>query len=764
MQRYILILFIGLFFSQLAQSQEQVSFLYKNEKVSKVLTAIEKAYDIKFSYQDKVVQYQKVSLDLKNVTLETVLATIEVQTDLLFQKIDKRYYNVSKSKFILKPINNLPNIIITDYLTDGVNKKNDASFVIKPKRLGVLAGMTEADVFESLHQLPSVTNPNETATQISVRGGNSNQNNILFDGIPIYHKGHLFGMISAINPNIVNTITLYNKGTNPKYNERVSSVIKINTAETINKKSTFDMGLSGINFDFNTAIPLVKNKLQVQVSIRRSFSELYETPTFESYEKKVFQTTKINIAKAKIFHFTDYAFKVNYHPNAKNQFYLSTIFIDNNLDFTVNSTATTAFNDILTTRNYGISLKWNKKYKPSLWQSTTFSFSDYNLHYQHSNFDNAALLNIFKKRNQIYDTHFLTEIHKKINKKWKLTAGYQINIKNVSYSFVQKENQNTFVFDSHNSWMNTHQLFGNLQYDYRTYHADLGSAISYFSDLRKYKIAPRLLFNKQMAKHLKLQATAELKNQIISQIDETVLSDLTLNNEIWRLSDGNQFPIMSSSQFSLGGIFVKNDWTVDFDVYTKSIQGLTSLALGYLNSRNSNFNIGKQKNLGLEFYAKKHLNHWNFWMSYGLMKIKNKFKNINNDTYFRANQDIKYNGTLSIAYKKNRLETALAWFVHSGKPYTKTHYDAQNHLIFDAVNTAQLSMYHRLDFSATYTLNMRNKKINYGKIGISLRNIYNQKNAIGKAYINNNSLIQHVLEKTVYSIGFTPNVLFRVGF
>jgi hypothetical protein len=51
-----------------------------------------------------------------------------------------------------------------------------------------------------------------------------------------------------------------------------------------------------------------------------------------------------------------------------------------------------------------------------------------------------------------------------------------------------------------------------------------------------------------------------------------------------------------------------------------------------------------------------------------------------------------------------------------------------------------------------------------GKLGFSIRNIYNQKNLISREYLGNNNLENSVEIIDKYSLEITPNFLFRVTF
>lgn len=764
MQRFIVSVFIWFVFTKVVNSQNLTTFSVKKTTLSFLLNKIEKDFNITFSYQDYVVKNKIISLKIKNGSLYTILNEITKKTNLVFHKIDTKYYSITPKKFILSKTQNLPKITITNYLTKGIYFNNDATYFIKPKKLGILAGLTEADVFESLHYFPAVSNPNETATQILVRGGNTDQNNILFDGISIYHKGHFYGMISPINPNIVSKITFYNKGTNPKFNERISSVIAIKSNEKLYKKTHLNIGLNGINLDANIALPIRKNKMQLELGLRRSFPEFLETSPFKNYEKKAFQTSITSNSKEKKFSFEDAFFKLIYKPDKKNNFYFSSIYINHNLNFFSYNSKILPFKDILKNSNYGFSVKWKHLWSNKLVQTSLISFSDYTMKYQHKNYDNNVLISNFNKGNQIYDASLKSNLNYYFKPKLFFNFGYQMYFKNASYAFVQKENNNSFVLDSDNNTVKKQKLYSNFILNKKKFYLSLGSSFDYFTDLSIFKIAPRLLFRKTLSKNLKLELSAEFKNQTIFQIDETVLSELTLDNKIWRLANGKEFPIIDGKQYSIGTIFTKNKWTVNMDFYYKNIHGITALSLGYLNPENPNFNTGKQKNYGLEFYAKKEFPHFNFWMSYNLLHIKNKFNNINENQYFTSSKEIKHSVTLSAAYKKNNFETAATWFIHSGRPFTNASLDTNNHFVFNSINTEHLPIYHRLDFSTTYRFSFSKRGNTHGKIGLSIRNLYNQKNFISKEYSLNNSFTQPVTEKDFYGISFTPNFLFRVWF
>ena len=102
-----------------AFSQEEATFLvkFKNEKASVVFNAIEKIYDVRFSYQDSLANNKFISLKKNKRTLSQVIEEIETNSTFSFEKINQRYIIIKEKENVLSGIQFLDNILITGYLT-----------------------------------------------------------------------------------------------------------------------------------------------------------------------------------------------------------------------------------------------------------------------------------------------------------------------------------------------------------------------------------------------------------------------------------------------------------------------------------------------------------------------------------------------------------------------------------------------------------------------------------------------------------------------
>ena len=195
-----------------AFSQEKATFSlgFNGEALSDALVTIEGVYNVRFSYENSLIENTQITLKKRKRTLKTLLDEVSIISNLKFNIVNDRYIVITKLEEVATKVEQLENVIVNGYLTRGISKNKNATFRINPQVLEILPGLTEPDILESIQQLPGVVSANETASSFSVRGGISDQNRMIWDGINMYHKGHLFGMISPFNPNTTQNITFIN--------------------------------------------------------------------------------------------------------------------------------------------------------------------------------------------------------------------------------------------------------------------------------------------------------------------------------------------------------------------------------------------------------------------------------------------------------------------------------------------------------------------------------------------------------------------------
>jgi len=196
-KKSIVILILVFFFQCLANLNAQT----KKEQLplAEILKTLENRYNVSFSYVDKLINTKKAILPNSDLSLNDAIISLETQTNLEFKILDNRFIAI-REKGKNYTIQKLEEVVITNYLTSGISKNIDNTITIKPEKFGILPGLIEPDVLQTIQALPGILSADETVSNINVRGGTHDQNLILWNGIKMYQSGHFFGLISAFNP------------------------------------------------------------------------------------------------------------------------------------------------------------------------------------------------------------------------------------------------------------------------------------------------------------------------------------------------------------------------------------------------------------------------------------------------------------------------------------------------------------------------------------------------------------------------------------
>lgn len=156
---------------------------------------------------------------------------------------------VSKGKLSHYNINLVPTNIqmkTIESIGERVSSTSDSKISIdriSAKQLESTPKGVEADVFRTIKYLPGVTGTSDVSARYFVRGGTSDQNLVLIDGITIYNPFHALGLFSVIDPDMVNSIEFFKGGFGAQYGGRLSSVMNISTKD--GNKNRLSSKLSG---------------------------------------------------------------------------------------------------------------------------------------------------------------------------------------------------------------------------------------------------------------------------------------------------------------------------------------------------------------------------------------------------------------------------------------------------------------------------------------------------------------------------------------
>ncbi len=659
----------------------------------------------------------------------------------------------------------LSEIVVYDYLTQGVDKLDNGAFQLKLNKMRLLPGLIDKDVLHGVQSFAGIHSIDETVSNINIRGGSNDQNLISWDGIKMYQSGHFFGLISMYNSNITQKVELYKNGTSAAETDGVSGTIAMTTDKFINKKLKGNIGVNFLDVNGFVDVPISK-KASLQVAARKSISDFIDTPTYGEYFNRIAQNTEIenhvvNVINSGIdFDFYDASFRALYQPSNKDRFQLNFIQTANALVFNereevngAEEVKESSLNQNSTAASLKYQRTWSEKFRSEL--------SIYESEYQLKGINANILKNQrFLQKNTVSETSFkfLGDLELSPQVHW--INGYhlvetQINnlddVDRPQYLFYESKVLRTYGVFSEIKWALNKLLFVNI-----------GLRHNYLDKFNTQIWEPRFSLNYKFLKYFKVEALGEFKHQNISQIINFQSDFLGVEKRRWQIADNKTIPVIRSKQASLGLSYSRNKWLINAETYFKRVNGITAQSQGFQDQFEFAKTSGSYDAIGIDVLTRKRWKNTNTWISYSFLRSKYIFKELLAQA-FPNNYDVTHTVTFGASYSLNDLifATGLNW--RTGRPFTRPveGQEVINGIInFDTSNTSRQEDYLRLDLSSTYQFNFaKNKKV---EIGLSILNVLNRKNTLHTFYrLDDEDQIKKVEQN---SLRITPNASFKYIF
>lgn len=758
----LIILFFFSFISVYSQT-------FKTEKLplTTVLKALEKRFDIRFTYADKTLEGVEINEPSSILSYNDAITYLRTNTNLRFKIINSRFVSIAPSRKVTKPIQALEEVQLIKYLTTGIKKTKTGETIINPDEFGILPGLIEPDILQSVKALPGVLSVDETISSLNIRGGTHDQNLILWDGIKMYQSGHFFGLISAFNPNLISNVVVSKNGTSALYGDGVSGIIDMRLDTDLNKKNTSGLGLNLIQADAFTKLKLQGN-MELQLSVRRSITDIVNTPTYQQYFDRIFQDSEIdnpsgnnqNTSSNESFYFYDVSAKLLHDLSTKDKLRFSFTTIFNRLDFlenNTNNTITTTLDNGIMQRNLAAGLNYSRQWSKFLSSEIQLNISDYKLNATNFNIENNQFL---QQNNNVLDQGITLQLKLDFNDRLRWVNGYQyanVNITNL-------EEINNIELTSDNT-VETHATFSEFvfsSYDNKT-HLKVGTRSNFYKPFNVLLLEPRLSVNHKFLKYFKVEFLGEFKSQVTSQVIDRQNDFLGIEQRRWILSNNTTLPTIESQQASIGLHYNKNKLIVSAEAFIKRVEGITTRSQDFQNQFQNVNAIGNYETKGIDFLINKQFKTFSTWLSYSISDNNYSFPTLNNGQNFTNNIAISHALNFAGTYTLDNLKLALGFNWNSGKPTTTPNAQQpifDNNINYNTANNTNLDDYFRTDLSGTYNFNLAKKT--KAELGFSIWNILNRDNTLNTYYIlNDDDSISKIDDK---SLGFTPNLSFRVVF
>ncbi|MEO1711974.1 MAG: TonB-dependent receptor plug domain-containing protein, partial [Bacteroidota bacterium] len=679
-------------------------------------------------------------------------------------------------------------VVITDYLTDGIDMgAQRASTTMKPVPIGALPGQSEPDVLQTIQFLPGVSSPDGGAANLHIRGGTPDHNLILWEDIPVYQNAHLFGMVSAFNPYILEKVDVYRGGFGAEHGGRISGLVDLRSPDETLEDSHWGVGLNsthayaygnlafgpkqnfGLVFSGRTALTnLWRSPIQEQSTFRSQLAPLFDVVDWEDIPRGI----GLNDA----YDFSDANLKFSWavHPNHQ----ISIAGFASRSDFTntiIDDMRPIQQEEVQQERNYGVKAGWKAKWGER-WQSDTYVLtSDYDYSYdillRPQDGVEMGPLNEGERKNSLSEWQVKSAFSFAGPWGQTLEGGYQFTHYEVDFFVLSYRRGADSVMTRDTEVVGNHGVFLTLKGDpEKKLGYELGVRANSQTQGSNIFWEPRLRLWYQPNDQWTFQVHSGRYFQFISQVEQFVGEEFGMLTPMWRLNGGKSDPILQSWQHQLGFIFSKNGWVVDVQAYLKRSKGMSLLSLADIQPLGKKFFAGDAKTEGIDLLLKKRIKTYRTWVSYSLGKTEFFFPNFF-DRSFAAPYDIRHQVNWVHLWQAGAWEFSAGWKYQTGLPFSEPEELTQNPqglfvLRYEEINGIRLPAQHQLDLSVVYQFHPSARQNWQGWVGISFLNIYNRRNIYYRGYYHYGRMgeMRQIgsLEKS--QLGFTPNAVLRFQF
>jgi outer membrane receptor for ferrienterochelin and colicin len=669
---------------------------------------------------------------------------------------------------------------------------------LETSKMPLLLG--EADLIKALQYLPGVSSGLEGTSGIYVRGGGSDQNLVLLDGVPVYNVNHLFGIFSVFNGDAINSATIYKGGFPARYSGRLSSVLDIRMKEgnMIEFHGSSSIGI--ISSKMMLEGPIIRDKTSFLISGRRTYADILSYPVQYLVNKRRGYPTDSYFG----YYFHDLNAKINHRFSDRNRLYLSYysgkdefylkdeyLIEDGNTQETFESHVKEGFN----WKNRTAAFRWNYIWNRRLFSNITLSYSTYRF----TDFEEYSTLADYTgtgsfsgqpSHSEYYysgirdlsgrgDFHFAPSNRHSIRFGAAATAymfepGVRINeYYSQQYGmFLEKGGADTVRGRQLTAYMEDDFHLG----EHFSANVGISSTLFHVSGQNYYTIEPRISARYLINDRLVVKASGARMSQFLHLLTNSTVG---LPTDVWVPTTS----LISPEESWQGAAGIQYKWKpgikVSAEAFYKEMRNVVEYAEGeeiYLNDSNWESRIisGNGTVYGLEFLTEKTGGRVSGSLAYTLSKNTRTFDEVNKGESFPYKYDRRHDLSLTAACQVNeRISLSGVWVFASGINITilsQSYYDPSqlfgydpengrefydNDIIrnFEERNGYKLPAYHRLDLGVN--LEKKKKRVNR-TLSIGAYNVYSRKNAF---YIYNEYGKYHDTgqwEKRIYQVTLLP--------
>jgi len=584
---------------------------------------------------------------------------------------------------------------------------------ISAKQLESTPKGVESDVFRTIKYLPGVTSTSDVSARYYVRGGTSDQNLVLVDGITIYNPFHALGLFSVVDPDIVNSIEFFKGGFGAQFGGRLSSVMNIILKDGNKNRLSSKLSGSFLSGKFLLEGPIGDGSFII--TGRKSFSN--------QIIKKFLNENNVPVD------FYDISFKANY---------IDADFLPGS-KFSVNGFSSS---DNLNNADPSI-----EDYN---WKSNAFGFkwfqaSDAPLFFELglsiSNFNGSTVPKFSDKTpldNKVSDLALKMDFTYVFENRGEINVGFHVQQIATDLNFVNALGA-PVTFNTSGANIIFYGIYKLAQFDF--FKLDFGTRINLTTLSRnssKKGLEPRVNLTLIPFSNFSIKGSAGIFQQELTTInDENEVINIF---EPWIVIP-DYLPPTTATHYIIGFDYTPfTSLNLGLEYYYKRTNNLPIVNKEKISSTDRDFISGEGESYGIESSIKLDIEPVTFSTSYTLAYA---YRTVNSLRYY-PKYDIRHSFNASFEINLGSgWNTGIVWIYNSGLPFTQivgfydkyyfdniftswVNYDPRRpYGILGIQNIERLPTYHRLDFTVSKKIILDPFNID---VSFSIINVYNRQN------------------------------------
>lgn len=655
----------------------------------------------------------------------------------------------------------LPSAVIEDVITPQIaSRPEDGTIVMNPAGIDAASGTGEPDVLKAPQLLPGISGTAESSAGLFIRGSNSDQGLLTYDGFTLYHLDHFFGLFSALNVQSVKSLSVHKGHADASFGGRIGGVIEVVGKDGNNVRPKFHLhaGPLAIGLAFDSPLN-TSGTSTVALAYRRSLTDFVFGNTFRSLFNTVYNaglnTTDsqpsdgFNSGYSPSYYFQDFTGKFTLRWRSKYTFKTSVFLSGDRLNFTYLDPAFQNRYALLSNNasdwgNRGVSTRCDKRLNERDRWSTTVALSRYT-----SSFYNGDSLTdlLFQQTTAQYRNDRMVLRDFTARSEWSRKrlmgadkAGFVLNSLHISSE--KRLTGNTITEQAYTSVQKGSVLtaYGSKSYRFGRWNGDAGARLNYYTIDQRWYPEWRVGASRDLSETWKVFGAIDRHVQFVQRIYAQSIFNST--SDLWYLSGDREVPVLLSDQGQVGLHRSGKRWDIEALLYAKINRGTFEYLGPYQgalnidnvpNAPSSFIARGNGRSYGADVMVHYHFGRWNTWWSYSWLNAWNKLEGID-QRYVPMFTDQRHELKWYAEYRQGFWQASSTVIYGTGRPFTALAGQYPLSLadgttkwmpVYGPLNGARLADYRRWDVSLS-----RRFERGWGdcKIQVAVQNVLDTRN------------------------------------